>query len=294
MAIHNRRRWQIEAFNSARHLGGVTELLQDSFNTDMSIDKPTLKEIWRTVLDRPGISSHFVVRDVALDVRGNELSLEHGPAKLLGFCATFKIPSQGSLIYCVALLVVRKTHRGLGIGTSLHEAYTRELFSLPSVKRVQYGSFAPHILAGIPLSADDRDKNWFARKNWRITENQLSDLKLNLRSFKAPADVDETAAARSVAFEISPADRFSEIAAFVKRPFGDPPELGLIALYEQLFSAAKDNTWDIMAAIHEQRVVGCIVLFLAKERNAAADETLWAKLAPGTTGGIAGLFVHRE
>lgn len=80
-------------------------------------------------------SAHFVVRNSSTQ-------------KIYGFCATHYSESLSRGV--IAAIVVSTSHRGKGIGFSLHQHALRCLEQRPGIEAVQFGSEIPVIFAGIP------------------------------------------------------------------------------------------------------------------------------------------------
>jgi beta-N-acetylhexosaminidase len=80
-------------------------------------------------------SEHFVVRNSSIQ-------------KIYGFCATYYSESLSRGI--IAAIVVSTSHRGKGIGFSLHQHALRHLEQRPGIEAVQFGSEIPVIFPGIP------------------------------------------------------------------------------------------------------------------------------------------------
>ncbi|KAG9236612.1 hypothetical protein BJ875DRAFT_215169 [Amylocarpus encephaloides] len=147
------RLWPVEQWNEVRDIASVTEMWNQDFNGQFSLDQGTFASLLR----RPGYAKHYVVRDMKTGV-------------VLGFCATYLayVDKEGEkLIASLAVLLVRSTHRHLGIGLSLYSHAVSQLKRTRGVIRLQFGSTFPRILYGPPVGAQFNEE-WFRRRGWRF------------------------------------------------------------------------------------------------------------------------------
>src|SRR5690606_4275727 len=124
------------------------------------LDAATLSSL----LHRPGYSKHFVVRSPT--------------GELLGLAVTYNIMGQARVLGSLAVLIVRPTHRNLGIGLSLHDVAVRHLSRIPNLSSMQLGSIFPRFFPGLPVDLPSSDLEWFAHRgkfhNFAIKSGLLS------------------------------------------------------------------------------------------------------------------------
>ena len=94
-ALRQQRSWFVEVWEKRRDLFASADLWRDCLGRKWPLDASTLSAL----LDRPGYSRHFVVRNTMTN-------------ELLGLAATFTVMAGSShLIGSLALLIVRPSHR---------------------------------------------------------------------------------------------------------------------------------------------------------------------------------------
>lgn len=141
------RKWSVEVWDKRRDLYSSADLWKDCLGAKWPLDTTTLKNL----LDRPGYGKHFVVR--------NPVSND-----LLGLAVTYTVHGQGAVLGSLAVLIVRPTHRNLGIGMSLHDVAIRYLTSIENMSSMQLGSIFPRFFPGLPVDLPPSDLAWFAKR----------------------------------------------------------------------------------------------------------------------------------
>ena len=150
------RRWQVEIWEKRRGLFASADLWKDCLGHRWPLDEATLS----VLLDRPGVSRHFIVK--------NPVSNE-----LLGLCATYSILAGDVLVGSLAVLLVRPSHRGLGIGLSLHDVAVRSISSMPGISSMHLGSIYPRFFPGLPVELPLSDQEWFAHRGSLLLSRSL-------------------------------------------------------------------------------------------------------------------------
>ncbi|KAH7012640.1 uncharacterized protein B0I36DRAFT_399445 [Microdochium trichocladiopsis] len=126
-------RWRVERWNSDQDLQSATELWLDALPSRFHLPQ----DILGPLLGRSN-AHHSVVRD---------------HTGLLGFCATYTMNADnaGDLVGSLGVLIVRSTHRGRGIGKSLHDEALGRLREQHKVRCLRLGSTFPRLLIGVPF-----------------------------------------------------------------------------------------------------------------------------------------------
>ena len=156
------RRWLVEDWEKRRDLYASADLWKDCLGDEWPLDESTLS----VLLDRPGSAHHFVVKNPS----NNEL---------LGLCVTYTIAAGQTLFGSLAVLLVRPTHRNLGIGLSLHDVAVKALRNIRGISAIQLGSIFPRFFPGLPVDLPAGDLDWFAHRGKRsYTQTILEPLNL--------------------------------------------------------------------------------------------------------------------
>lgn len=210
------RRWLVEVWEKRKDLYASADLWKDCLGRKWPLDASTLS----TLLDRPGYSKHFVVRN---PVTGD----------LLGLAATYTIIlSSSQSIGSLALLMVSPTHRNLGIGLSLHEVAVRHLSNTHGVVSIQLGSIFPRLFPGLPVNIPDDDSDWFAHRGWKFGERYVFDLFMDIDNWLPPDTILRPMEAKGVSFSRCTPEQFNALIEFEHRNFGDYP--GWVEKYQTL------------------------------------------------------------
>jgi GNAT superfamily N-acetyltransferase len=152
-APQSARLWFVEEWEDVRDSLEVWGLWREIFKAPFDIDQSSFSSLLR----RPGYAKHYVVRDQ----NSNEL---------LGFCGTYLtyVDKEGEkLVASLAIVMVHPSHRGQGIGLSLHNHSMAMLRTTRGVVRLQLGSMFPRILYGPP--ADLQNEDWFTKRGWGLS-----------------------------------------------------------------------------------------------------------------------------
>jgi beta-N-acetylhexosaminidase len=250
------------------------------FGTRWNMDAPTLSQI----LDRPSYSKHYVVRDP----NSNEL---------LGLCATYWLPgNRGQLIGSLALLIVRPSHRNIGVGRCLHEVALNALSSDERMVSLQLGSIFPRIFPGLPVDLAPSSLEWFTNRGWKISsERFIFDLFLDLQHWSPRPETSSLAARVGLSFSVCQTERFDDFISFEGKYFAPAAYPGWLDEYSNL-KATDDIADIILATIEGGDIVGAALVYSPLGNNQVSKDIPWPRMmgADGRVGGVACLSIHRK
>ncbi|CAN8095925.1 unnamed protein product [Discula destructiva] len=225
------------------------------------------------VLQRDGYAKHFIVR-------------EPGTNSLLGFCATYitYLDSKGeNLVGSVAVVFVRASHRGQGIGKILHEEAMRGFKKTRGVNRLQLGSTFPRLLYGLPINHPS--EQWFERRGWRMdrkmpgTGQEVSDWLLAFNEWPAGGFPPIGVSFRSCGF--ADFDRVLEIVEWESERNGN------MAWYDQYAKLADSMSMsDIVLGFRGDMIVATAITYIEHSENPSAEDIPWAGSISEDTGGV--------
>lgn len=276
----------MEVWEKRRDLYASADLWSESLGRKWRMDANTLSGL----LDRPaGSAQHFVVRHTTTQ-------------ELLGFAATFVIVlGSNKVIGSLALLLVKPTHRDLGIGLSLHDVAVRHLRNIPGISTLQLGSIFPRIFPGLPLSLPAEDTVWFSHRGWKLessglsggsSDNIIRDLYLCFERFTFTAgssSLSRDLAAQSITISNCAAgEQFEELLRFEERWFGELP--GWVAMFERL----RDEEADALVATKEGEVVGAALVYTPEVASRVARDIPWPGIIGERVGGMGFVGVRPE
>ncbi|OAA64505.1 beta-n-acetyltransferase [Niveomyces insectorum RCEF 264] len=246
---------------------------------DIMRDPPTIHELWcqclpdrfrldltrlQRLLNRPGYSKHFVVREPAT-------------RELLGFCATYTTfidNSDSTWIGCLAVLLVQPAYRRRGIGTSLHSHALRQLTE-HRVSRLQLGSAFPRLLYGIPFDLTSED--WFRRRGWRIDSSDVPgcgqeacDWVLDFDDWRA-----DGLSSGGLTFRKCEPSEFDQVLEFVAR---ESVRKGNVGWYDQYYQLAGSmDIRDIFLGLEGPVIVATALSYIPRHGSRAAEDLPWAR-----------------
>ncbi|CAZ81399.1 unnamed protein product [Tuber melanosporum] len=273
-ALRQQRLWFVEVWEKRRDLFASADLWRDCLGRKWPLDASTLSAL----LDRPGYSKHFVVRRAMTN-------------ELLGLVATYTVmagPSQ--LVGSLALLIVRPSHRNLGIGLSLHEVAVRHLSKQQGISSLQLGSIFPRLFPGLPVDLPSEDLSWFAHRGWKLEDKFLYDLYMQIDTWSIPEGGMPPLYEKGVSFSCCNADQFDALIEFEEKNFGT--YLGWVDKYQAL--KATDDIADAMIAYTSQEIVGAALIFSPVGNNQISKDIPWPKMIGERVGGIACMGVKAE
>ncbi|KAI5791556.1 glycoside hydrolase superfamily [Pyronema domesticum] len=269
------RSWYVEVWEKRRDLYASADLWQDCLGTKWPLDAQTLSEL----LDRPGSSKHFVVR-------------HQQSGELLGLACTYSIElGKNKVIGSLALLMVRPTHRDLGIGLSLHNVSERHLRHIPSITSLQLGSIFPRLFPGLPTSLPPHDQSWFLHRGWKLnldnSSNLIYDLFMPITTFTLPLTSDPhlstQLAEQGITINNCRLDQFSQLLEFEEIFFGHYP--GWVEKYRQLKETG-DEADAIVAFKEGGEILGAVLVFSEAGNNQIARDIPWPRVIGNRTGGL--------
>lgn len=210
------KHWYVDVWEKRKDLYASADLWKDCLGRKWPLDASTLS----TLLDRPGYSKHFVVKN---PVTG----------ELLGLAATYTIMlNSNQSIGSLALLMVRPTHRNLGIGLSLHDVAVRYLSNTQGIQSIQLGSIFPRLFPGLPVNIPADDSAWFAHRGWKFEKRYVYDLFMDIDNWLPPDIILRPMDAKGVSFSRCTPEQFDSLIDFELRNFGSYP--GWVEKYQTL------------------------------------------------------------
>ncbi|CAG8981587.1 hypothetical protein HYALB_00009466 [Hymenoscyphus albidus] len=263
------RLWPVEQWIETRDVSSVLELWNQNINGRFSLDEATLASLLR----RPGYAKHYVVRDMSSGV-------------ILGFCATYLayVDKEGEkLIASLAVLLVRSTHRKLGIGLSLHSHAVSQLKRTRGVIRLQFGSTFPRLLYGPPLDTQFNEE-WFRRRSWQLSKEIpgqgqiVYDLILDLAKWKNPSG-----SPSNPAFRICTQVDMMKVIEMVETTSEKQGKMGWFDQYNALMNGP--NVKDIIIAVENGDVVATALTYTG-EGSPISSNLPWASRIGDDVGGV--------
>ncbi|KAI5803125.1 glycoside hydrolase superfamily, partial [Geopyxis carbonaria] len=270
----NCRSWFVEVWEKRRDLWASADLWQDCLGRRWPLDATTLSSL----LDRPGYSKHFVVRHKVTQ-------------ELLGLCATYIIMlGNNKVIGSLALLLVRPTHRDLGIGLSLHDVAVRYLRKTPGISSMQLGSIFPRLFPGLPVDLPADDLSWFGHRGWKLDGNFVYDLFMRIDNFRAADDISTGLANNGITIETCRTEQFESLMDFEEKHFGSYP--GWVEKYHSL--RGSDDIADALIAYNEHGILGAVIIYSPVGNNQISKDIPWPKVIDERIGGLGFVSVIPE
>lgn len=268
---HRPRLWPVEQWNEVRDVSSVLELWNQNINGRFALDQATLASLLR----RPGYAKHYVVRDTKSGV-------------ILGFCATYLayVDKEGEkLIASLAVLLVRATHRNMGIGLSLHSHAVSQLKKTRGVIRLQFGSTFPRILYG-PPSDIQFNEEWFRRRGWQMSKNipgqgqTIHDLILDFNNWKfTPASQPP-----QQSFRLCTQEDMMKVLELVEASASRQGKMGWFDQYSSLMNGP--NVKDIVLGLESDTIVATALTYTPSCGSPIPSNLPWAAQIGNDIGGV--------
>lgn len=273
------RLWPVEQWNEERDLMGVLELWNQNINGRFSLDPQTLASLLR----RPGYAKHYVVRD-------------NRSGGVLGFCATYLayVDKEGEkLIASLAILLVRSTHRQLGIGLSLHSHAVSQLKRTRGVIRLQLGSTFPRILYGPPTDIQFNEE-WFRRRGWQLNRNvpgqgqATYDFILDLGKWRYN---DHPSPVKTV-FRPGTREDMAAVLEMVESTSARQGKMGWFDRYASLMDIP--NVKDIVLGIEDDEIIAAAITYNPSCGSPIPSNLPWAGRIGDDVGGVTCICISRK
>ncbi|TVY81541.1 hypothetical protein LSUE1_G001883 [Lachnellula suecica] len=272
------RLWPVEQWNEVRDVSSVLELWNENINGRFILDQATLASLLR----RPGYAKHYVVRDTRSGV-------------ILGICATYLayVDKEGEkLIASLAALLVRATHRHLGIGLSLHSHAISQLKRTRGVIRLQFGSTFPRILYG-PPSDVQFNEGWFRRRGWQMDKDTpgqgqiVSDLILDFKDW----NYDEPSSAQ-LSYRLCAQEDMMKVLELVERSSARQGKMGWFDQYSSLMNGP--NVKDIVLGLENGTIVATALTYTPSCGSPIPSNLPWAARIGQDIGGATCICLPAE
>ncbi|KAF3804424.1 hypothetical protein GCG54_00000778 [Colletotrichum gloeosporioides] len=219
------------------------------------------------LLKRDGYTMNYVVRDP--DTR-----------EIVGFCATyttFTDSDQESLLGSLAVLIVKSSYRGRGIGLSLHDNALKMLQRTRGVRRLQLGTAFPRLLYGVP--SDFFAKEWFARRGWQMHGQEVSDWLLRFDDMPATS-----LSSAGLTFRRCDFMEFHQVLQIVDRDAIRKGNMGWYDQYARLDGTP--NIEDVVIGLEGETIVAVALTYIPNTGSPTEDDLPWAKTIGADVGGV--------
>lgn len=261
--------WSVEAWDEGRDVPAVHELWCESMPKQFQLNRLALQFLLR----RDGYAMHFVVRDP-------------GTREILGFCATYTtyLNSQGEkLVGSLAAVIVRSSHRGRGIGTSLHDNSLRKLTKTRGVSRLQLGSTFPRLMYGLPI--DLPVDGWFRRRGWRM-DGTLPGTGQEACDWLLAFDQWPKSVFPPVGLTFRPCEihEFDQVLDIVEQESTRSRNMGWYDHYVKL--ADSFSIRDIMLGLEGDKIIATALMYVRNSDSPSAEDLPWAKTISDDVGGV--------
>jgi hypothetical protein len=272
------RLWQVEQWNESRDISSAVGLWNEGINGRFALDQETLASLLR----RPGYAKHYVVRDTKSGV-------------IHGFCATYLayVDKEGEkLIASLAVLLVRSTHRLLGIGLSLHSHAVSQLKRTRGVIRLQLGSTFPRLLYGPPLGMQFNEA-WFRRRGWHFNKESpgqgqvIYDLILDFSNWKYTVD-----SSSKTIFKLCGQENMMKVIEIVEDTSAKQAKMGWFDQYTSMMNGP--NVKDIVLAMADNIVVATALTYTPSCGSPIPSNLPWAGRIGDDVGGVTCICISRE
>ena len=269
--------WPVVEWSEARDMQSVLTLWTQNISSRFSIDYTT----FASLLHRPGYAKHYVVRDVR-----NE--------EILGFCATYLsyVDQEGEkLIASIAVLLVRASMRGRGVGLSLHSHAIDQLRKTRGVVRLQLGSTFPRILYGPPLDMTFNEE-WFRRRGWQLDKGVpgqgqiIYDLVLDFRKWRGKPEQSP------IEFRPCTQEDMVKVLAMVEKVSTKTRNMGWFDQYSSLMNGP--NVKDIVLGTDQGEIVATALTYTPSCGSQIATNLPWASRIGHDVGGVTCICIPRK
>ncbi|KAI3551128.1 acetyltransferase [Colletotrichum abscissum] len=225
------------------------------------------------LLQRDGFSRHYVVR-------------EPENKQIVGFCATFTTYPDGgqeNLLGSVAVLIVKNSYRGRGVGLTLHNYALKQLQRTRGVNRLQLGSAFPRLLYGVPSDFFSRD--WFSRRGWNMDGFQpgqgqeVSDWLLKFEDMPA-----KSFSSAGLTFRRCDMMEYHQVLAIVSRDVARKDNMGWYDQYCNLDGTP--HIEDVVLGLEGDTIVAVALTYIPNSGSPAGNDLPWAKAIGADAGGV--------
>ncbi|KAK6344211.1 hypothetical protein TWF696_007853 [Orbilia brochopaga] len=263
------QRWEVHQWEKRRDLYASADLWKKclGWSPKWQLDASTLSNL----LDRPGHSRHFVVKD----------PLAHG--KILGLCATYTIRAGRNLVGSLAILMVDPEFRNRGIGLALHDEAFQYMRAHPEIDNAQLGSIFPRFFPGLPEEMPPGDQEWFVRRGWMMEDTYIFDLYLDIDKWRQPEDVFGPLSNQGITFGACSPAVFEDLIQFEDKHFSTYP--GWVEKYRALKDT--DDIADAVLAFSNNSIVGAALVFSGVGNNQISRDIPWPRVIGDRVGGLA-------
>ncbi len=261
-------RWMVEDWDILRDLPTIHELWCQCLPDQFRLNRATLQAL----LNQTGYAKNIVVRDP----RSREV---------LGFCTTYTtfVDNSDSYLGSLAVIIVKPSCRGRGIGRSLHNSALRQL-AAHGVVRLQLGSTFPRLLYGLPMELTSED--WFRRHGWRIDQEipgsgqEACDWVLTMDEWNT-----EGLSSSGLEFRLCEFTEYHEVMEFVAKESTRKDSMGWYDQYSHLQHTQFIK--DIMLGIEGDNIVATAITYIPRGGSRIADDVPWARSIGDDVGGVA-------
>ena len=275
------------------------------------LDPPAIYNLWReclppqfscisqyqltNLLRRDGYAMHYVVRAPSSPTSNGT---ENGAEKreIIGFCATYTtyLDRDGEhLLGSLALLLVKPTHHGRGVGLSLHRHAMKMLTKTRGVCRVQLGSTFPRLLYGLPWDVDPEVENWFRKRGWPIHSGmgagpgrgaEVTDWVLHFTNWP----ITQVLLPR-ISFKQCSFPEFEAVLEFVEVESKRAGKMGWYDEYAKL--AGSMRVEDIVLGVEDGRIIAAALTYVPGSAGGGpvAEDFPWVGVLGGPGGEIGGV-----
>jgi len=225
------------------------------------------------LLQRDGFSRHYVVR-------------EPESKQVIGFCATYTTYPDGgqdNLLGSLAILMVKNSYRGRGVGLSLHDHALKQLQRTRGVNRLQLGSAFPRLLYGVP--SDSFSVDWFSRRGWQMNGVQpgqglgVSDWLLKFDDMPV-----KTFSSAGLTFRRCGMVEYHRVLDIVSRDAARKDNMGW---YDQYYTLdGTPHIEDIILGLEGDTIVVIALTYTPNSGSPADNDIPWAKAIGADVGGV--------
>ncbi|WQF79541.1 Putative GNAT domain, acyl-CoA N-acyltransferase [Colletotrichum destructivum] len=225
------------------------------------------------LLQRDGFSRHYVVR-------------EPETKQIIGFCATYTTYPDGgqdNLLGSLAVLIVKNSCRGQGVGLSLHDHALRQLQRTRGVNRLQLGSTFPRLFYGVP--SDFFSIEWFSRRGWQMNGVHsgqgigASDWLLKFDDMLA-----KNYSSAGLTFRRCGMAEYYQVLDIVSRDAARKDNFGW---YDQYFILdGTPHIEDILLGLEGDTIVAIALTYTPKSGSPVSGDLPWAKSIGADVGGV--------
>jgi beta-N-acetylhexosaminidase len=126
---------------------------------DNALDSASVSTLWQETFPPYPISPQHLESLLTLPLGTHFVALLEN--QLIGFCATYREPSQGETGY-LAIIAIHSEFQSKGHGTKLLEHAMEHLWK--SFKKIKVGSSIPRFWPGVPTDLSIKDQEFFVKR----------------------------------------------------------------------------------------------------------------------------------